>query len=353
MTSPFQAAAAGPEPAAGGVPPGPGRVTKESGPNEPVVAAELVGRSPRQLMWRRFRRDRAGVVAALVVLFFFAVALLAPVISWLYGKDAYTTYGLDRPELLDPVSGYPMKPNGGIDGEFWFGIEPKLGRDVLMQLVYGIRTSLLIGLAATVLSTITGIVIGVAAGYLGGRTDYFLGRLIDLLLSFPQQLFFVAFMPVVTALFVSPEKETPTYLRVTALVLVLWLLGWMQLARLLRGQVLSLREREFIEAARVTGASPWRIIRRELLPNLGTPILVQSTLMLPMFVTAEAGLSFLGVGVVEPTPDWGRMFAKGAEFYEGDITYMFFPGVAMVVFVVAFNLLGDSVRDAMDPKTTR
>jgi len=337
MTTPSQLTVAGKTAPAG-----------EDGPG-----GQPAGLSPRQLMWRRFKRDRTGVISAFIVLFFFAVAVLAPVISSLYGKDPYTTYGLDRPELLDPLTGYPMKPNGGIDGEFWFGIEPKLGRDVLTQLVYGIRTSLLIGLAATVLSTLTGIVIGVVAGYLGGRTDYFLGRLIDLLLSFPQQLFFVAFMPVVTALFVSPQKETPTYFRVTALVTVLWLLGWMQLARLLRGQVLSLREREFVEAAKVTGASPWRIVRKELLPNLGTPILVQSTLMLPNFVTTEAALSFLGVGVVEPTPDWGRMFAKGANFYEGDITYMFFPGIAMVIFVVAFNLLGDSVRDAMDPKTTR
>ncbi|MEU0843279.1 ABC transporter permease [Streptomyces sp. NPDC005962] len=340
MTSPSQLTVAGKTaPAAEGGAAGPG--------------GQPAGLSPRQLMWRRFKRDRTGVISAWIVLFFFAVAVLAPVISSLYGKDPYTTYGLDRPELLDPLTGYPMKPNGGIDGEFWFGIEPKLGRDVLTQLVFGIRTSLLIGLAATVLSTLTGIVIGVVAGYLGGRTDYFLGRLIDLLLSFPQQLFFVAFMPVITALFVSPQKETPTYFRVTALVTVLWLLGWMQLARLLRGQVLSLREREFVEAAKVTGASPWRIVRKELLPNLGTPILVQSTLMLPGFVTTEAALSFLGVGVVEPTPDWGRMFAKGANFYEGDITYMFFPGIAMVIFVVAFNLLGDSVRDAMDPKTTR
>ncbi|MER0243887.1 ABC transporter permease [Streptomyces sp. HSW2009] len=353
MTISSQAAAAGADPAGGGPsgpapgPPDGAAVTKEP------AGKELAGRSPRQLMWRRFRRDRAGMAAGCVVVFFCAVAVLAPVISWLYGKDPYTTYGLGRPELLDPVTGYPMKPNGGIDGEFWFGLEPGLGRDVLTQLVYGIRTSLLIGLAATILSTLTGIIIGVTAGYLGGRTDYFLGRLIDLLLSFPQQLFFVAFMPVLTVLFISDEDETPTWFRVTALISVLWLLGWMQLARLLRGQVLSLREREFVEAARVTGASPWRIIRKELLPNLGTPITVQATLMLPMFVTTEAGLSFLGVGVVQPTPDWGRMFAKGAEVYEGDITYMVFPGVAMVVFVVAFNLLGDSVRDAMDPKTSR
>lgn len=313
-------------------------------------AEKLAGRSPGQLMWRRFKRDRTGVVSAFVVLFFLAVAALAPVISWAYGKNPTTTYGLDRPGLLNEYF-YPVKPNGGIDGEFWFGLEPTLGRDVFTQLIYGIRTSLAIAAVTTVLCVATGILIGVTAGYMGGRTDYFLGRFIDLLMAFPAQLSFVAFTPVVYALFVSTERETPTYLRVVTLIIVMWALGWMALARLLRGQVLSLREREFIEAARISGASPWRIIRKELLPNLWTPILVQSTLMLPAFVTIEAGLSFLGVGIVEPTPDWGRMFKDGARYYQDDITYMFFPGIAMVVFVVAFNLLGDSVRDAFDPKS--
>ncbi|MER5883473.1 ABC transporter permease [Streptomyces sp. NPDC001941] len=342
MSSPSQAGAAGVDAPSTDPALIPGAVGKDAG--------RLPGRSPGQLMWRRFKRDRTGVVSAYVVLFFIAVAALAPVISWLYGKDPYTTYGLDRPGLLNEFS-YPVKPNGGIDSEFWFGIEPQLGRDVFTQLIYGIRTSLLIALVVTVLCTVTGIVVGVVAGYAGGRTDYFLGRFIDLLLAFPSQLSFVAFTPVVYALFVSPERETPTYLRVVTLVIVMWALGWMALARLLRGQVLSLREREFIEAARVSGASPWRIIRKELLPNLWTPILVQSTLMLPNFVTIEAGLSFLGVGIVEPTPDWGRMFRAGAAYYHDDITYMFFPGIAMVVFVVAFNLLGDSVRDAFDPRS--
>ncbi|MEU1818739.1 ABC transporter permease [Streptomyces roseifaciens] len=318
----------------------------------PVAHPEPVGRSPGQLMRRRFKRDRPGVVSAYVVTFFFLVALAAPLIAKLYGRNPTETYGLNEPGLLNEF-GYPVKPNGGISGDFWFGIEPTLGRDVLTQLVYGIRTSLLIAAAATVLCVLTGVLIGVTAGYLGGRTDYLLGRFIDLLLAFPSQLSFIAFTPVVYALFVSPEKETPTYLRVLTLILVLWVLGWMGLARLLRGQVLSLREREFVEAARVTGASPWRIITRELLPNLWTPILVQSTLMLPSFVTIEAGLSFIGVGILEPTPDWGRMFANGAHYYESDITYIFFPGLAMIVFVVAFNLLGDSVRDAFDPRTGR
>ncbi|MFD1829971.1 ABC transporter permease [Streptomyces desertarenae] len=310
------------------------------------------GRSPGQLMWRRFRRDRTGVASACVVVFFFAVGLLAPVISRLYGKDPYTRYGQEREGLLNEY-GYPIKPNGGIDSEFWFGLEPVLGRDVLTQLVYGIRTSLFIAVAVTAATVLTAMVLGVVAGYLGGKADYFIGRTIDLLMAFPNQLFFVAFMPIVVALFVDPTDETPTYIRVVALILVLWFLGWMSLARILRGATLALREREFVEAAKVSGASPWRIVRKELLPNLMTPILVQATYMLPNFVTTAAALSFLGVGIVEPTPDWGRMFATGAEVYQDDITYMFFPGGAMVLFIVAFNLLGDSVRDAFDPRAAR
>lgn len=337
MTSPTEAAASVPLPPPSAPTPSPGPVT---------------GRSPGRLMWRRFRRDRTGVVSACVVVLFFAVGLLAPVISWLYGKDPYTLYGQERPGLLDPF-GFPAGPLGGVSGEHWFGLEPGLGRDVFMQLTYGIRTSLLISLAVTVATTLTAIVVGVTAGYLGGRTDYWLGRLMDFLLGFPSQLFFVAFMPVVVALFVDPREETPTWIRVTALVLVLWFLGWTGLGRLLRGQVLALREREFVEAAKVSGASPWRIVRKELLPNLVTPVLVQFTYMLPGVVTAQAGLSYLGVGLVEPTPDWGRMFATAGEVYENDPAYLFFPGTAMVVFVVCFNLLGDSLRDAFDPRTGR
>lgn len=332
-----------------GSPGEPGEVTKEAPPEK---AAVLVGRSPGQLMWLRFKRDRTGVVAAYVVIFFFAIAILAPVIAKLYGKDPYTLYGQEDPGLLDDF-GFPIAPNGGVSGDFWFGIEPRLGRDVFTQLLYGMRTSLGIAVAVTLAVTVTAILLGIASGYLGGKTDYFVGRITDLLMAFPSQLFFVAFMPVVVSIFVDPADETPTYLRVVALISVQWFLGWMGLSRLLRGQVLSLREHEFVEAAKVTGASPWRIIRHELLPNLVTPILVQSTLMLPGFVTAEAGLSFLGVGIIEPTPDWGRMFAKGGEFYQNDLTYMFFPGIAMVIFIVAFNLLGDSVRDAFDPKSAR
>ncbi|WP_228981835.1 ABC transporter permease [Streptomyces sp. DH12] len=312
------------------------------------------GRSPGQLMWMRFKRDRVGVISAFVVLFYFVIGALAPVISALYGKDPYTLYpsvpGYEN--ILDDFS-MPYGTFGGVSGEFWFGVEPKLGRDVFTMLIYGIRTSLYMAVVLTVLSVATGVVIGMVSGFFGGKTDYWLGRTTDFFLAFPSQLFFIAFMPVVTAMFVSPTDETPTYLRAVAILLVMWFLGWMGMARLVRSSVLSLREREFVEAALVSGASRWRIVRKEILPNIVTPILVQGTYMLPSAILSIAFLSYVGVGFVEPTPDWGRMFAIGSEIYEQDPAFMIFPGVALVIFVLAFNLLGDSVRDAFDPKTGR
>jgi peptide/nickel transport system permease protein len=316
-----------------------------------TAAAQFAGRSPRQLAWLRFKRDRTGVVCAVIVAVFFLTAVFAPVITALYGKDAYTLYGQDD-NLLNSY-GLPVEPNGGIDAGHWFGIEPGLGRDIFALLVYGIRTSLGISLCVTLLSVVLGVCVGLVQGYFGGGTDFAIGRFSDLMMSFPSQLFFIAFTPVIIAMFVSPSDQEPTWIRFTALVLVQFALGWMSLGRLVRSQVLSLREREYVEAARLSGASPERIIRRELLPNVWSTVLVQATLLLPVNVTAEAGLSFLGVGMQKPTPDWGLMFQDAAQYYRSDITYMFFPGIAMVIFVVAFNLLGDSVRDALDPRIVR
>ncbi|MER5880309.1 ABC transporter permease [Streptomyces sp. NPDC060235] len=329
-------------------------VTDEIGsiPDSSMNPKGSESRSPGRLAWKRFKRDRTGVISAYIVIFFFAIAILAPLIAKLYGKNPYTTYASQRPELLDAFS-YPAGANGGMSSEFWFGIEPQLGRDVFTFLLYGIRTSLGIAVAATLVTTIVGVIVGVTAGYLGGRTDYFVGRVIDILLSFPSTLFFIAFMPVVYGLFVAPDDNIPTSLRAISLIVVLSGFGWASIARLLRGQVLGLREREYIEAAKVTGASSRRIVFKELLPNLWTPIIIQSTLMLPAYVTAEAGLAFLGVGIIDPTPDWGVMIQRGAQFYTEDLTFMLFPGLSMVIFVLAFNLLGDSVRDALDPKSKR
>ncbi len=339
MSTPTQAAT---EPA----PDGPSG-TAEGAP----IAPEFVGRSPRQLAWIRFKRDRVGVICSFVVLGYVLVAICAPLITKLYGQNAYSLYGQDD-NLLNSF-GLPIKPNGGMDGTHWFGIEPGLGRDIFALLIYGIRTSLGIAVCVTVLSVALGVAVGLIQGYLGGKTDYFVGRTSDLMMSFPQQLFFIAFTPVIVAMFVKPSDQEPTWIRFVALVLVQFVLGWMSLGRLVRAQVLSLREREYIEAARLSGASAGRIIRKELLPNIWSTVLVQGTLLLPVNVTAEAGLSFLGVGMQDPTPDWGLLFQAAARTYASDITYMFFPGIAMVIFVVAFNLLGDSVRDALDPKTIR
>ncbi|MGW4596144.1 ABC transporter permease [Streptomyces sp. NPDC004457] len=326
------------------------------GPETKSEPVKLAGRSPGQLMWLRFKRDRTGVICAVVVIGYFVVALLAPLLVKLSGTDPYTLYGQDPTYADKPVLdefGLPLGYLGGVSGDHWFGVEPQYGRDLYAMLLYGMRTSLYMALGITVLIMVTGILIGLIGGYFGGRTDYWIGRGTDFFLSFPQQLFFIAFMPVVTSFFVNPREETPTYFRALAMLIVLWLLGWMGMARLVRSTVLSLREREFVEAAKVSGASPWRIVRKEILPNVVTPILVQFTYQLPSTILSIAFLSFAGVGFVEPTPDWGRLFAAGARYAEQDPAFMFFPGVALVIFVLCFNLLGDSVRDAFDPKSGR
>ncbi|MFD5794144.1 ABC transporter permease [Streptomyces diastatochromogenes] len=306
MTSPAKAEGSGPSVAL--------EPELESKPAPAKEEKKLEGRSPGQLMWQRFKRDRTGVICAAIVIFYYF---------------------------------------GGLSGAHWFGVEPQYGRDVFAMLVYGMRTSLFMALGVTVLMMVTGIILGLIGGYFGGRTDYWIGRVTDFFLAFPQQLFFIAFMPVVTAFFVDPREATPTYFRAIAMLIVLWVLGWMGMARLVRSTVLSLREREFVEAAKVSGASPWRIVRKEILPNVVTPILVQFTYNLPSTILTIAFLSFAGVGFVEPTPDWGRLFANGAKYAEQDPSFIFFPGVALVIFVLAFNLLGDSVRDAFDPKSGR
>ncbi|MFC9908712.1 ABC transporter permease [Streptomyces sp. NPDC059862] len=319
-------------------------------------AKKLEGRSPGQLMWQRFKRDRTGMFCAGVVIFYFVVALCAPLLTAISGTNPYTLYGQDPTYADQPVLddfGLPLGYFGGVSADHWFGVEPQYGRDLFAMLVYGMRTSLFMALGVTTLLMLTGIIIGMVGGYFGGRTDYWLGRVTDFFLSFPQQLFFIAFMPVVTAFFVDPREETPTYFRALAILIVLWLLGWMGMARIVRSTVLSLREREFVEAAKVAGASPGRIVRKEILPNIVSPILIQFTYQLPSTILTIAFLSFAGVGFVEPTPDWGRLFAAGAKYAEQDPAFMFFPGVALVIFILCFNLLGDSVRDAFDPKSGR
>lgn len=308
--------------------------------------------SPLRLAAARFRRDRLGMTCLCVVVFFVLVGALAPVIGLLYGKNPSDQYGQERPGLLGE-SGEPLAPNGGMSGQSWFGLEPGLGRDVFMQLVYGIRTSLIIAFASVLLTTVVGIAVGVTVGYLGGLVDRVFTFVGNVLLAFPTLLLLLAVTPVVNSRLVGPRENVPVWMQFAVVITVFALFGWVGHALVLRSLVRSLREREFVQAAQAVGTSRRRVVFTELLPNLVGPVIVHVTLAVPAYVTVEAALSFLGVGISEPTPDWGRMIARGAEVFFFDPTYMFFPGLSLLVFVLAFNLLGDAVRDALDPKMHR
>ncbi|MFD0149404.1 ABC transporter permease [Streptomyces sp. NPDC055721] len=299
-----------------------------------------------------FRRDRVGVVSLCVVGFFVLLALAAPLLAALYGKNPTEYYGQNQAGLLSP-EGLPLLPNGGISAQHWFGIEPGLGRDVLAQLLHGIRTSLLIAFASAAVVAVVGVGVGVTAGYLSGLADRTFTFVCNVLLAFPTLLFLLTLGPVIQTRFVGPDENEPAWMQFTVLILVFSAFGWVPLAMVLRTLVRSLREREFVEAARALGASRRHIVLRELLPNVWAPVLVHLTLAVPAIVTTEAALSFLGVGISEPIPDWGRMISRGSEVFYDDPTYMVFPGVSLLVFVLAFNLLGDAVRDAIDPHRVR
>ncbi|MEU5427416.1 ABC transporter permease [Streptomyces olivoreticuli] len=301
---------------------------------------------------RAFRRDRTGMAALCVVVLCALLALAAPLLAALYGKNPTDHYGQNEPGLLS-AEGLPVLPNGGMSADHWFGIEPGLGRDVLTQLLYGMRTSLLVALASVAVIAVVGIVLGVTVGYLSGVADRAFTFVCNVLLAFPTLLLLLALSPVIQTRFVDPGENEPAWMQFTSLILVFAAFGWVPLAMVLRTSVRSLREREFVEAARAVGASRRHIVFRELLPNVWAPVLVHITLAVPGVVTAEAALSFLGVGINEPIPDWGRMISRGSEVFYDDPTYMVFPGVAILVFVLAFNLLGDAVRDALDPRTAR
>ena len=319
-------------------------------------ARAVVGRSPGQLAWMRLKQDRVAVVSAVVLAFFAFVAVFAGLITKVYGAltgQSGLAVGDQFPNLLDQL-GYPLGYLGGITSKHWLGLEPGLGRDILVQLVYGARTSLGIAVAASVIATALGVVIGIVSGYLGGRLDAVVSWITDVMLSFPFVIFALAAIPIVNTMVTGSTQLSPGVgVRIATLIGVLVLFGWMSTSRLVRGQVLSLREREFVEAARAAGARTPHMVFRQLLPNLWAPILITFSLALPQYVTAEAALSFLNIGVTEPVPDWGRMIFDSASYLQADPAYTTFPGLAIFVLVLAFNLFGDSLRDALDPKATR
>jgi peptide/nickel transport system permease protein len=308
----------------------------------------VVGKSPGALAWGRFRRDKVAIGSTIIVSTVVLSALFAPLITGFFGTDPYTT----NTHLVSQAGGLPLGSFGGMSWDHPLGIEPLTGRDLLARLLFGARISLIVAISATALTMVIGVVLGLIAGYARGWVDTALSRLMDITLSFPLLLVVLAMSPVLTqrlAVFL-PGGNTA---RVSALVIMLSTFGWPYLARLVRGQVISLREREFVEAAVSTGASTARVLRRELFPNLWAPLLVYLTLAMPSYIAAEAVLSYLGVGVLPPTPTWGAMLADSVAFFYVVPSYLFVPGTALFLTVVAFNLLGDSLNDALDPRSSR
>ncbi|MFF7205692.1 MULTISPECIES: ABC transporter permease [unclassified Streptomyces] len=311
-----------------------------------VPQKAIEGRSPWKIAWVRLKRDKVALAGGVVVLLLVLVALLAPLIVDAFGHPPEELHE----DQIDPLLGTPIGSWGGISSDFLLGVEPVNGRDVFSRIIYGARISLLVAFLSAFVAVSLGTLFGVIAGYFGGWVDAAISRVMDLLLAFPQLLFIIALISV------TPNELfgfSGSGLRIAVLVLVIGFFGWPYIGRIVRGQTLSLREREYVEAARSLGAGRSYILFRELLPNLVAPITVYTTLMIPTNILTEAALSFLGVGVKPPTPSWGEMLQTAVRTYEDDPVFMIIPGLAIFITVLAFNLFGDGVRDALDPKGSR
>jgi peptide/nickel transport system permease protein len=315
-------------------------------PQGDVKAIE--GRSLWQIAWRRLRKDKVAMAGGTIVLLFALVAIFASLLSAWYGHDWRT----QDPNLLDQTTTMPDGPFGGASASHWLGITPVLGQDVLAGLLYGARTSLIISSLATLLSLVLGVSLGLIAGYARGWRDTLIARTMDMLLAFPTLLFSIALLSVFSIV-PSFLGLSGVSLRFGVIIFVLGFFGFPYIGRIVRGQVLALREKEFVDASRSLGASNFRIMVREIMPNLVGPILVYTTLTIPNYILGEAGLSFLGVGVTYPTASWGQMLSDAGSYFEIDPTYLVAPGVTIFIAVMAFNLFGDGLRDALDPKSTR
>jgi ABC-type dipeptide/oligopeptide/nickel transport system permease subunit len=314
------------------------------------VPAAIAGKSPTQIALGRLRRDPIAVICFVLVVLFALVAIGAPLWCHLLGVSTDTVQASER---IDFTTGLPKigPPNHGFDASHPFGVAPGSGNDNLAFWIYGCRTSLFLATVATVASTVIGIALGLIAGFVGGAVDAVIAFVTDLFLTFPFLLAALAISPIIADRF---GTNIPLYNKLTfwTLVFILVVFGWMGLTRLIRGEVLSLREREFVKAARVIGVPTHRILLREILPNLIAPIVVTISLGLPAFVSAEAGLSYLGIGV-QGQPSWGQTINSATKYWETYPLFLWEPVIGISVLVVALNLLGDAIRDAFDPKTRR
>jgi peptide/nickel transport system permease protein len=314
-----------------------------------AASAAVQGRSLGRIAWNRLKRDKLAMAGGVVVVLLILMAVLAPLLTSLEGA---TESGINT-NLIDPDFQIPIGGMGGISAHHWLGIDLPEGRDVFSRIAFGARVSLGIGFLSTLLALLIGVVLGMTAGYFGGWIDSVISRVMDVMLAFPVLLFAISLSGVVSGDTLFGLNGNP--LRFALLVFVIGFFSWPYIGRIIRGQVIGLREREFVEAARSLGARPSRILFKEILPNLVAPILIYATLLIPTNILFEAALSYLGVGLKDPTPTWGQMVneALSGDIFISDPEFLIVPGAAIFLTVLAFNLLGDGLRDALDPKASR
>ena len=311
-------------------------------------AVEVAQRTPKQIAWGRFKRNKVGVYAGIASIFFITVGFFAPIITRLVGVNPRDTYEGTLTEYAMPIG-----PWGGISWDHTLGIEPGTGRDVFALALYGARTSFIVAIIATAGTISLGMLIGIATGYFKGRVDSSVGRFSDFLMSFPGTFMIIALsLPMVQRVEATGVAHGNAA-RVVVLVLFLVFFGWTGFYRLIRSQAMSMRERDFVMAAQAMGASSWRIIVKEILPNLWPTAIVFISLALPGYIAAEATFSFLGVGVQAPDATFGLILSDGVGYWRDDPAYLLIPCLILILIVLALNLLGDAIRDALDPKANR
>ncbi len=305
------------------------------------VGGDVEARSPLQLFWRRLRRDRVALASLGFIVFLIVIAIAAPLVVKLLGLPGPDVENLN----LTDAFGSPLGPSLAHP----FGVD-QLGEDVMSRVIYGARTSLEVGIIGTGISTVIGVVVGTLAGFYRGWIDTILSRFVDVVLSIPILLLGIG---IGAACSVRGCIKGAIQPGIGVVIFLIALATWPYTARIVRGLVLSLREREFVDASRALGASDARIMFREILPNLTAPIIVYSTLLVPTNILLEAALSFLGVGIRPPTASWGQMIAEATPIFNTAWWYMTFPGIALLLTVLAFNLLGDGLQDALNPRSAQ
>jgi ABC-type dipeptide/oligopeptide/nickel transport system permease subunit len=290
---------------------------------------KIEGRSPWRLAYERLRKDRAAKIAFATIMVIVLLAIFAPVFASITGHGPNQQFI----NIGENANGGPVPPSG----TFWFGTDSN-GRDLFVRVLFGARISLTVGVLATAISMALGVLFGLAAGYVGGFVDSFIARLIDVMLSIPFLVIAIAVAYIVGA-------------SLWLVIAIVGIIGFTYPARIVRGQVISIKRKEYVEAARALGAGPLRIMFIDILPNVMAQVIVFGTLLIPLAIVAEASLSFLGVGVPPPTSDWGAMISDSAGYFQyGYWWYLFFPSLALLITTLAFNIFGDSVRDAFDPR---